>query len=611
MRTCAILAMLCFSSLIVVGQKLEVEKASPFTAVKWKEGQPIVRFENEWYYFEKLEHFSKKDILDFCKTEYDDNWKKRFSEDLVEVLKRLGYHPHINVSLQLSKNGVSQTRTGIFTFENRQLSLRYNKAIIASKFSNKLSTTEALFDLNKFEEILKNRSSYAQLSRFDYKSAIAELRNTIVNKENDLDINEFANVLSKIMSEIGDRHSSVKNEAFNLLTNKAYNLKLPFGITTINRKIVATTQGLKDENYTYLYDSQPYIKSIDGIAIKTLLSDYNYKDKKAPPQAKLSQGSNAVQNYGALLFKNNNPCPDSVQVVFSDGKNEKSETFQLTTDKKGYYSTLLHEHSLLTKKTEKRNFENLSTILESNIGYISIPQMYAYEEVEGLENYIENTLRNFSNTKALIIDIRNNSGGTREILQTFAGYIVQSEQSPWVANVAYLRTDEYILGDEESMSARYLYNYNSERLTDIDRKAINLFRNNFRLQKTFDISKFSNPFYMVLHHGKQPYPHPVYILVNERSFSAASVFTSAFKNLPNVKIVGQTTDGSSGNSKKFHLNNSNIRVKISTMLSFQRNGKTLDGNGTIPDIAIQADEKQVLNGIDNQLIKLVEIINKS
>lgn len=44
------------------------------------------------------------------------------------------------------------------------------------------------------------------------------------------------------------------------------------------------------------------------------------------------------------------------------------------------------------------------------------------------------------------------------------------------------------------------------------------------------------------------------------------------------------------------------------MLSFQRNGKTLDGNGTEPDIIIQTDENQVLNGYDTQLNKLVEII---
>jgi hypothetical protein len=45
------------------------------------------------------------------------------------------------------------------------------------------------------------------------------------------------------------------------------------------------------------------------------------------------------------------------------------------------------------------------------------------------------------------------------------------------------------------------------------------------------------------------------------------------------------------------------------MLSFQRNGQTLDGNGTLPDIRIQADNKQVLLGYDSQLSTLINIIN--
>ena len=47
------------------------------------------------------------------------------------------------------------------------------------------------------------------------------------------------------------------------------------------------------------------------------------------------------------------------------------------------------------------------------------------------------------------------------------------------------------------------------------------------------------------------------------------------------------------------------------MLSFQRNGETLDGNGTKPDIYISEDDEQVLKGNDVQLKKLIEIINNS
>lgn len=51
----SIFSVLWFSSLLAFSQKLRLEKASPFTAVKWENDQPVVQFENEWYHFEKLD----------------------------------------------------------------------------------------------------------------------------------------------------------------------------------------------------------------------------------------------------------------------------------------------------------------------------------------------------------------------------------------------------------------------------------------------------------------------------------------------------------------------------------------------------------------------------
>jgi len=97
-------------------------------------------------------------------------------------------------------------------------------------------------------------------------------------------------------------------------------------------------------------------------------------------------------------------------------------------------------------------------------------------------------------------------------------------------------------------------------------------------------------------------------LIIERVFSAASVFAGTFKGLPNVTIVGVTTDGSSGNSEDFYLPYSNLRVNISTMVSFQKDGRLFDGYGTDPDIVIERSLDQVLWKEDYQLKKLKEII---
>ncbi|MDY8135991.1 S41 family peptidase [Aquimarina sp. 2201CG5-10] len=616
MKTRIITFILVLNIFTIFGQKLELEKASPFTAVKWEKDQPVVLFNNEWYHFEKLDSLSKKRILDFCKKKFGYKWKKRFSEDLIEVLKGLNYIPNKQVDLELFKDSVSKTYKGTFTFENRQHCLVYNRNHKESKstikFPQKISKEQAIKDLKQFESILDVRSSYAQLTSFDYVSAIKKLEIAISRKKDDLNIDEFVNKIGKIMSEIGDRHSSIKNKSFDKSNYETYGLRLPFGVTVVDEKIMAVKQNLNDKNYTYYNNKFPYIKSIDGVSIDTLIDIYNYRDKKAPKNVKFSSGAEAIQKYGELLFKNNKQLSRKVEVVFTNDIIDKVEQVELITDRNGYTSKLSKDtFKSMIKVRKTKQLNHLSKLLNDTIGYIKIPMMYHYEDIQGLESFIKSTIEGFSNTKALIIDIRNNPGGGREILQTFASYIVQPEQTPWIANVAYLRTNKNITSDEESMNGRYLYTYNSNKLSHTDREAIDLFNKNFKPQREFKNSKFSSPFYMVLHAGKTLYTKPVYILVNEKSFSAATVFTCAFKGLPNVKIVGVTTDGSSGNSRKIYLDNSNIRVKVSTMLSFQRNGKTLDGNGTEPDIYIPIDLEQTFTGKDTQLQKLVEIINKN
>jgi hypothetical protein len=612
-RTYFILTVLCFNTLVAISQKLNAAKASPFTAVRWEKDEPVVQVDQEWYHLKKLAAFTKEELVDFCKKEYGFKWQKRFSEDLVEVLHGLGYRPDTEVTLQLYQNGVLKNIVGTFTTENRRRSVSYNKSAadiyVVTTYPQELTVAEAVADLRQFENILTFVSSYSRLSNFDYKAAIKKMADSIAQESRKVDIDQFTNDMARVLSEIGDRHSSVKNSSFNKEIHPSYNLRLPFGLATLHGRIVALKKNVDGDTYTYYYKSYRFIKSINETLIATLVNTYNYRDRKAPEQARLLRGSRAIQKYGELMFKNNIKCPDSVKVVFSDGKTDKAETIILTKANKEYASKLLREQYTTAETISKRNFNDLSKILSNNIGYIKIPEMYPYKDVAGLESSLVNALKSLRTTKALIIDIRNNPGGEREILQTFAGYIVRKEQSPWVANVAYLRTDTNMTGDEASMTARYLYNYHSNKLSGIDRKAIDQFKQVFKLQNIVNDADFSSPFYMVLHSGKKSYNQPIYILVNEASFSAASVFASAFTGLPNVKIVGEVTDGSSGNSKTLKLKNSNIDVTVSTMLSFQRNGKTLDGNGTQPDIFIPADEKQVLTGFDSQLNRLLKIIN--
>lgn len=140
-----IAAVLILFALSVQGSQLP-EKASPFTAVKWEGDTPVVRFENEWYYLKKIERFNMERIIDFAKQEYGDRWQKRFSEDLVEVLKGMGYTPNVRINLILQKEGKIYEKQGIMSEENRDRVREYNNTHTAreSKPEGTIETTPVL-----------------------------------------------------------------------------------------------------------------------------------------------------------------------------------------------------------------------------------------------------------------------------------------------------------------------------------------------------------------------------------------------------------------------------------------------------------------------------------
>jgi C-terminal processing protease CtpA/Prc len=236
------------------------------------------------------------------------------------------------------------------------------------------------------------------------------------------------------------------------------------------------------------------------------------------------------------------------------------------------------------------------------------------DEAPELFLYLNQFMQELENkSKALIIDVRSNGGGVRDLIYELAGYFVHSD-SVYVVNAVRQRGKLPLNSDfKEDLHNRYLFA--AEELDDREKMAVKKFNSRFEPIYDLDDTKYSQFHYAVfngekLSKGKFYYEKPIYILANERSFSAASVLVAMLKGLPNIKIVGVTTDGSSGNSERFELPKTKLRGKISTMVSFQKDGKILDGYGTKPDIEIERDLNQILWKSDSQLEKVIEIIEE-
>jgi len=74
-------------------------KKSPYAAIRWNDSQPEVQINGEWLKLISLDGLPVADIVAFSQQNYDEKWQKRFDEDLVELLTRMGHEPADTIAL--------------------------------------------------------------------------------------------------------------------------------------------------------------------------------------------------------------------------------------------------------------------------------------------------------------------------------------------------------------------------------------------------------------------------------------------------------------------------------------------------------------------------------
>ena len=180
-------------------------------------------------------------------------------------------------------------------------------------------------------------------------------------------------------------------------------------------------------------------------------------------------------------------------------------------------------------------------ILPGNIGYLELrqfaPTPIAGETAVGVMNFL-------SNADAVIIDLRQNGGGSASMIQLLTGYFFEEPQHL----VSWYRreTDE----TEQSYSQAYVP-------------------------------------------GKRMYEMPLYILTSNFTGSAAEEFTYDLKNLKRATIIGETTGGAAHTV-------SDVFFDFRTFVVGQRvpSGRAIspitktnwEGIGVEPDISVPADK---------------------
>ena len=202
----------------------------------------------------------------------------------------------------------------------------------------------------------------------------------------------------------------------------------------------------------------------------------------------------------------------------------------------------------LVPKWRKRSAVVFTGQFEDGIGYILIDS-WARNHSKALEQTYE-AIWEFADALGLIIDVRGNSGGAEPLAQQFAGCFI----------------------DEPKVYAQHVY-----RTVD-------------------EPGGFTKPQNRILEPNKRRprYRGKTVVLMGLVNMSSCEAFLLMMKQVPGCKLIGETSQGSSGNPKPTDLGNG-VTVFLPSWKAMRPDGTCFEGEGIIPDISIKTTQAELLS----------------
>jgi C-terminal processing protease CtpA/Prc len=201
-------------------------------------------------------------------------------------------------------------------------------------------------------------------------------------------------------------------------------------------------------------------------------------------------------------------------------------------------------------------------ITSTGVGYIQIPSF----EGDGWAGEMDDALSRLNGVTSLVIDVRNNQGGSKTVAQSVAGRFADRQ-----------RTTGYV-----------------------------------RLRNGPGHDDFSSDIAETVQPEGTHFSGPVVVLTNRRSMSSAEDFILAMRAIPGNTIMGDTTAGASGGPLIRELANG-WTYQMSQWIAYTADHKTFEGVGLAPDVVVKPSAAALqasLNANDAPLERAIATLAK-
>ena len=548
------------------------DKTSPFEALRWNGDVPEVLVQGDWYRPLLIHDVGVEDIIAFLERTQPGRVRKRFGEDLPEMMRKMGRVIPARVDLTMVRlaDGARVRLAAVpCTKENRRSIWSSNREAPdeGRAIASRIPRAEAIADLLEFRRRLDDQFAYRHLKDL---SLDAELQRVADSFGATVEVGELSDALHLILMRSGDGHSMVRSP----LGSKASG-HLPFLLADAGGGVVAF---LPDRS-GFLDATRPFVLALDDTPIEELIDagrPWVVDGSEQLVRHRVLRGLREIESVRKRLGLR----PDaSVKCTLGERPDDPDPIeVELRMDRRRpTYGTWPRRDS---------------GILDSNLGYLRIPGMS-----DRMVPHIRSSMADFRGTAGLVVDVRGNGGGTRSPLLALAGYLVGPDESPWVANVARYRASDRFPADH--LEARFMARAEDPDWSDAEREAIARFAAEFGPE--WDRSEgFSDWHYLVLGPtgaaGEYFYDRPVVVLSDIGCFSATDIFLGALRGRPRVTLIGEPSGGGSARSQGFRLPNSGIEVRCASMASFRPDGRLYDGRGVEVDVVIRPEPEHFLEG---------------